>query len=184
MRQREVTPRYVIGLKGVQELSFIRSQPDGSLAIGAMTTVRAIECSLLITGKYDFLSQTAAEIGSPEIRWVATIGGNLSGALPCADFALLVPLKRSRPYATIRPRVADLRPVDAWEEDNLHYFVFRLTPADPGAPPPAEAPLAVFVMQPGTSQPVSAVVVTGREGQAEVSDLLRPGDVRILPLLD
>ncbi len=87
MRRRETTPRYVIGLKGVSDLAFIRSQKTvGRLSIGAMTTFRAIERSPLILKNYDFLSHTAAEIGSPEIRCLATIGGNLSGALPCADF--------------------------------------------------------------------------------------------------
>jgi len=86
MRRRKAVPRYLIGLKGVPDLAFIRSQSDGTVAIGATTTIRAIECSPLIREKYDFLSQTASEIGGPEIRHVATIGGNLSGALPCADF--------------------------------------------------------------------------------------------------
>lgn len=85
MKRREITPRYIIGLKGVRSLSFIRSRQCG-LAIGAMTTFDAIESSPLLKGRYDFLCHTAADIGSPEIRAVATIGGNLSGALPCADF--------------------------------------------------------------------------------------------------
>ncbi len=85
MKRREITPRAIIGLKGVASMSCIRAQAGG-LAIGAMTTFRAIESSPLIREKHDFLCETAAAIGSPEIRAVATIGGNLSGALPCADF--------------------------------------------------------------------------------------------------
>ncbi len=103
--------------------------------------------------------------------------------LPCADFALLVPLKRSRPYAAVRHRVADPKPVDAWEEEDLHYFVFRLRPQEADRTKSDEDPLAVFVMHHDTTIPVSAVVVTSRDEQAEVSDLLRPGEVRILPLL-
>lgn len=92
MRRREIAPRYVIGLKGLSELAFIREQADGHLAIGAMTTIQAIESSPVIRKRYGLLSQTAGEMGSPEIRQVATIGGNLAGALPCADFppALIV----------------------------------------------------------------------------------------------
>ena len=85
MKRREITPRAIIGLKGVASLSSIRAQPGG-LAIGAMATFGAIESSALVREKYDFLCETAAAIGSPEIRAVATVGGNLSGALPCADF--------------------------------------------------------------------------------------------------
>lgn len=85
MKRREIAPRAIIGLKGVASLSFIRRQ-NGGVAIGAMTTFSAIECSALIAEKHDFLCDTAAGIGSPELRSVATVGGNLSGALPCADF--------------------------------------------------------------------------------------------------
>ena len=86
MRRREIAPRYIIGLKGVSELAFIREQADGEIAIGAMTTIQAIQSSPVIRNKYGLLSETAGEIGSPEIRQAATIGGNLAGALPCADF--------------------------------------------------------------------------------------------------
>jgi aerobic carbon-monoxide dehydrogenase medium subunit len=91
LRRREIAPRHVIGLKGVSELAFIREQA-GELIIGAMTTIEAIASSPVVRRKYSVLADTAAEIGSPEIRQVATIGGNLAGALPCADFppALIV----------------------------------------------------------------------------------------------
>lgn len=86
MRRREVVPRYVIGLKNLPELAFIRSGHH-TFALGAMTTLGAIESSSLISREYDFVAQTAAEMGSPEIRLVATIGGNLASALPCSDMA-------------------------------------------------------------------------------------------------
>src|SRR5438105_4075293 len=95
--------------------------------------------------------------------------------LPCADSKLLVPLKRSREYGAIRKRVADLRPADSWQEDQFHFFVFALRPAEE-APPTPEAPVAVFAMHPESSAPVSAVVVTlGPDGaDAEVRDLRQP----------
>ena len=86
MRHREITPRCIIGLKGVGELAFIREQEDGGAAIGAMTTIHMLLSSPLIRSKYSILAQTAAGMGSPEIRHLATLGGNLAGALPCADF--------------------------------------------------------------------------------------------------
>ncbi len=86
MRRREVVPRYVIGLKNVPELDFIRSDPNGGLAIGAMSTCWAIQVSPIIRQRYDFLAETAADIGSVENLHVSTIGGNLCGGLPCVDF--------------------------------------------------------------------------------------------------
>jgi CO/xanthine dehydrogenase FAD-binding subunit len=85
MRRRERTPRRVIGLKGVPELDFVREQDDGSLAIGAMTSLQTLLSAPLVRQRYGVLSETAAQIGGRELRNVATVGGNIAGALPCAD---------------------------------------------------------------------------------------------------
>ena len=85
MRRRELVPRYVIGLKNTPELDFIRLDHDGSLAIGAMSTCWAIQFSPIIRQRYEFLAETAADIGSVENLYVSTIGGNLCGGLPCVD---------------------------------------------------------------------------------------------------
>jgi CO/xanthine dehydrogenase FAD-binding subunit len=86
MRRRDSTPRLVVGLKRIKELQFISERPDGGLAIGSMTTIHALLSSPLLHGRWSVLPQTAGGMGSPEIRYSATIGGNLAGALPCADF--------------------------------------------------------------------------------------------------
>jgi hypothetical protein len=108
---------------------------------------------------------------------------DVSADLPCADAALLIPLKRSRAYGAIRTRVADLRPVDAWQEDQVHFFVFALRP-EQNAPATPEPPLAVFAMHRGSTEPVSAVVVTAcPDGvQAEVRSLREPDTVYTMPL--
>ena len=85
MRRREATPAYVIGLKGVAELSGLRKLEDGGLAVGAMTTLHAFLSSPIVRGTYGVLAEAAAGIGGPELRNVATVGGNIAGALPCAD---------------------------------------------------------------------------------------------------
>jgi len=85
MRRRERVPRRVIGLKGVADLEFVREQADGSLAIGAMTTLQTLLAAPVVSQRYDVLRETAAQIGGHELRNVATIGGNIAGALPCAD---------------------------------------------------------------------------------------------------
>jgi len=85
MRRRERVPRRVIGLKGVAELEFVREQADGSLAIGAMTTLQSLLSAPAVNRRYDLLRETTAQIGGRELRNVATVGGNIAGALPCAD---------------------------------------------------------------------------------------------------
>src|SRR5947208_2031598 len=76
--------------------------------------------------------------------------------LPCAEMELLTPLKRSREYAAIRPQVADLKPLDAWQEDGVHYFVFALRPEVDDT----SAPLALFSMASGDTTPMSAMLIT------------------------
>jgi CO/xanthine dehydrogenase FAD-binding subunit len=85
MRRRERTPRCVVGLKRVAELAFVREQADGGLAIGATTTLQALLAAPLVRQRYAVLSETTAQIGGLELRNVATVGGNIAGALPCAD---------------------------------------------------------------------------------------------------
>ncbi len=109
----------------------------------------------------------------------------MSDDLPCADNALLVPLKRSAEYASIRRRVADPRAIDSWLEDGLHFFVFELKPvAAKKAHLAAEAPLAVFAMHPQAPIPISAVVVTptGNGEQAEIRDLRDPDSPYTVPV--
>jgi carbon-monoxide dehydrogenase medium subunit len=82
-----LVPRYIVDLKRIAGLSGIREQGDGSITIGALTTMREIEISSLLKNKYPFLSQSAAEVGSIQIRNRATVGGNMANATPSADVA-------------------------------------------------------------------------------------------------
>jgi hypothetical protein len=116
----------------------------------------------------------------------------LTEDLPCADLSLLAPLKRSAEYRGLRPRVADLRPLDHWQEEGLHFFVFPLRHDDPapangsgpsgGSATSPEPPVAVFAMHPEERAPVSAVVVTPvAGGEARVLDLRRPESAYTAP---
>jgi len=87
MKGKGLVPKYIVDLKRISGLSGIREQGDGSVTIGALTTMREIETSTLIATKYPFLSQSAAEVGSIQIRNRATVGGNMANATPSADVA-------------------------------------------------------------------------------------------------
>jgi len=82
IKEKGLVPKYIVDLKRIPGISGIEQNPDGSIAIGAMTTMREIEISSLLTKKYPFLSQSAAEVGSIQIRNLATIGGNIANATP------------------------------------------------------------------------------------------------------
>jgi len=87
MKEKGLLPKYIVDLKRVPGLSGIRENSDGSITLGALTTMYAIETSPLIKKKYPFLAQSAAEVGSIQIRNRATIGGNMCNATPSADTA-------------------------------------------------------------------------------------------------
>lgn len=87
MKEKGLVPKYIVDLKRVPDLSGIRQNSDGSITIGALTTMREIETSDLLKEKYPFLCQSAAEVGSIQIRNRATVGGNMSNATPSADVA-------------------------------------------------------------------------------------------------
>jgi carbon-monoxide dehydrogenase medium subunit len=87
IKEKGLIPKYVVDLKKVPGLSGIRENGDGSITIGALTTMRAIETDPLLNTKYPFLCQSAAEVGSIQIRNRATVGGNMANATPSADVA-------------------------------------------------------------------------------------------------
>ena len=87
MKEKGLLPKYIVDLKRVPGLSGIREDNDGTITIGALTTMYAVETSPVITKKYPFLAQSAAEVGSIQIRNRATIGGNMANATPSADVA-------------------------------------------------------------------------------------------------
>jgi hypothetical protein len=95
----------------------------------------------------------------------------VADSLPCADFGLLSSLKRSPEYASIRRRVADVKPVDAWQMDMIHYFLFQLKPEEGASG--VEPPYALFTMRWEDDGPVSARVIStdGSGKEVKVFDL-------------
>ncbi len=87
MKEKGLLPKYIVDLKRVPGLGGIRENNDGSITLGALTTMYEIEKSPLIKQRYPFLAQSAAEVGSIQIRNRATIGGNMANATPSADTA-------------------------------------------------------------------------------------------------
>ncbi|MBT3275525.1 MAG: xanthine dehydrogenase family protein subunit M [Spirochaetales bacterium] len=74
-------PDTIIDITCIAELKGI-SEKDNGIVIGAATTIADIQVSEKVPAA---LSAGAAAIGSPQIRNVATIGGNICNASPCGD---------------------------------------------------------------------------------------------------
>jgi carbon-monoxide dehydrogenase medium subunit len=85
MKKRDVTPEHVINLKGIKELKHIHYHDGEGLKIGGLVTIGELERSAIIKGKFRALWDAVKVMASPQIRNLATIGGNLCSALPSAD---------------------------------------------------------------------------------------------------
>ena len=57
----------------------------GRLRISAFTRLRILERHPLLMEHAPLLAEAIAQIGSPQIRWAGTLGGNLGNASPAAD---------------------------------------------------------------------------------------------------
>jgi CO/xanthine dehydrogenase FAD-binding subunit len=87
MKNREVTPRYLINIKDIPDLDYIRYDDKEGLRIGALTPIEALKTSTLIRRRFGILSQAAAVLGTVQIRNRGTIAGNLCNASPAAETA-------------------------------------------------------------------------------------------------
>jgi len=84
MKALTETPQSVVSLQKIPGLDGITTDGD-SINIGAMTTVREVELSGDVQQHHTALAEGASEIGSIQIRNLATIGGNIAHASPAAD---------------------------------------------------------------------------------------------------
>lgn len=83
LRARLVRPRLLISLGRIPGLA--RIDVDGEIRIGAMTTHRQIERSEAIRRLAPLLAAACGRVGSPSIRTMGTIGGNLAYGEAASD---------------------------------------------------------------------------------------------------
>ena len=86
IKNRTIKPRTMISLRSVSGLSGI--EIGDKVRIGAMTTITDLIEHPELGGIFPVLVQAAKRLGSPQIRNVGTVGGNLCNCSPCADTAL------------------------------------------------------------------------------------------------
>ena len=77
MKEGLLQPRRVVNLRGIPGLDRIVEQKDGTVRIGSMVTLASLAGHATIARRYTALADAAGNSASPQIRNVATIGGNL-----------------------------------------------------------------------------------------------------------
>ncbi|MEV4379206.1 FAD binding domain-containing protein [Streptosporangium sp. NPDC049644] len=75
-----------VDLRGLPDLSDVTWQPDGSVRIGALSTVARVARDARLGAAHPCLTLTAAGLATPQIREAATVGGNLLQRNRCAYF--------------------------------------------------------------------------------------------------
>jgi xanthine dehydrogenase YagS FAD-binding subunit len=77
LKEHLVEPPRLVDLKSVPGLDGVSGEPDGSLRIGPLVTMARIAAHPGIRSTHAGLAQACGEAASPQIRNLATIGGNL-----------------------------------------------------------------------------------------------------------
>ncbi len=96
MRQGLIKPKYLIDIKGVSELDYIKTDAKKGLRIGALTTHRTIEKSPVIKESFGVIAEMENRLASIQTRNWGTIGGNLCHGDPAGDPApVLIALNAS-----------------------------------------------------------------------------------------
>ncbi|RLG31011.1 hypothetical protein DRN98_06870 [Methanosarcinales archaeon] len=82
MKRGLQTPHALVNIKPIKALKHI-SLSKSSISIGALTRISDLEKSPIIKSQYPLLFEAASVIGSPHIRNMATLAGNLCQETRC-----------------------------------------------------------------------------------------------------
>ena len=78
LRQRLLAPPHIVYLGGVPGLNRIKFDESSGLRIGALTTIAEIAAHPAIQARYPMMADMAVHVANPQVRSMATLGGNLS----------------------------------------------------------------------------------------------------------
>jgi aerobic carbon-monoxide dehydrogenase medium subunit len=84
MKVRLARPECVVDINRIANLQYVKEE-GGFLKIGGLTRESDLEVSSLIRSKYPIILDTAAMIADPQVRNMATVGGNLAHGDPAND---------------------------------------------------------------------------------------------------
>jgi len=86
MKNGQHEPEVLIPVGRLAGLGGIRGGKDGELRIGASTTLATLAADPLVRERWPSLARAAAQVGTPVVRNMATLGGNLCLETRCSFF--------------------------------------------------------------------------------------------------
>ena len=125
MKLRLARPAYLIDINRIAGLSYVKEE-GGFLKIGGLTREAELEASPLIHSKYPIILDTARVIADPQVRNLATVGGNLAHGDPANDHPATMLALRAQIVAA-GPRGERVIPID---EFFLSVFSTALEPGE------------------------------------------------------
>ena len=76
-------PSYLVDIKKIGGLNYIREDAQGNVQIGALTKLAEVTDSPLLKQKYPMLVEAVGKISSPELRNASTVGGDMLQEVWC-----------------------------------------------------------------------------------------------------
>jgi len=87
LRRGDLAGGVLVDITRLPHLNYIEADGE-AICLGGLVTHAQISCSPLIREKAGFLAEAAGALGSPQIRNVATVAGNLVSGQPAADTSI------------------------------------------------------------------------------------------------
>jgi xanthine dehydrogenase YagS FAD-binding subunit len=134
LKEHLVEPPRLVDLKRIPGLDQVHVEPDGSLRIGALATLAKVAAHPAVRKTHPALARACGEAASPQIRNVATIGGNLLQRPRCWYYRL-------ESYKCVK-KGGELCYAVAGE--NRYHVLFGGGPAYPPHPSNAAVPLVAY----------------------------------------
>jgi xanthine dehydrogenase YagS FAD-binding subunit len=134
MKEHLLEPPRVVDIKRIPGLDGVAVEADGSLKIGALATLAKVAAHAGVKKTHPALARACGEAASPQIRNVATIGGNVLQRPRCWYYRL-------EQYKCVK-KGGDLCFAVAGE--NRYHVLFGGGPAYPPHPSNAAVPLVAY----------------------------------------
>jgi carbon-monoxide dehydrogenase medium subunit len=94
LKTGRASTRHLVSLNRIEALRGI-SETEAGLRIGALATIAELERSRVIRERYAPLLDAASQMAARQIRNMATVGGNITAAVPCADLPPILSAMRA-----------------------------------------------------------------------------------------
>jgi len=134
LKEHLLEPPRVVDIKRIPGLDRVAVEADGSLKIGALATLAKVAAHAEVKKTHPALARACGEAASPQIRNVATIGGNVLQRPRCWYYRL-------EQYKCVK-KGGDLCFAVAGE--NRYHVLFGGGPAYPPHPSNAAVPLVAY----------------------------------------